>query len=350
MRSNLQSLSFRFAILASGLAMFSLGCGGGGSGSPGGKGGSSGSTGSGGARADSGAGGAPADSGAGGTTDASPDHAGTGGGGGTDGGAGGTGGAALVPPWHAFLPLGMAAPGSVAANGTTLDLSPNHYDATYFGTTLSFANGSLNLTGVPSEFVVVPAKDNVPAVNVTGSYSVSAWVTLANVAGYRTVVCGEGVNIASFFLQKRGDTNAFAFTALAGDATSAANCIAPGPPTDGGPAQNPVIPVANVQYHLVATRDGTTGTQILYVNGVESGRNTCPAGFTDTGILGIGHGIFGANRVDNVQGAIAEVGVINRVLTPAEVTALYARGRIGMPPPDAGPDVPAATDAGDDGG
>jgi hypothetical protein len=117
----------------------------------------------------------------------------------------GTGGAALNPPWHAFLPLAMAAPGSVPANGTTLDLSPNHYDATYFGTTLSFANGSLNLTGSGSEFVVVAPKNGVPAVDVTGSYSVSAWVTMANVGGFRTFVSGEGLNIASFFLQKRGD-------------------------------------------------------------------------------------------------------------------------------------------------
>jgi hypothetical protein len=269
--------------------------------------------------------------GTGGTTDAGT--GGTGGGQVSDGGAGdhavvdGGTGSTLVP-WHAFLPLATAAPGSVPANGTTLDLSPNHYDATYFGTTLSFANGSLNMTGVGSEVVVVPAKSGVPAVDVTGSYSVSAWVTMTNTGGFRTFVSGEGVNIASFFLQKRGDTNAFAFTTTANDSTNASGgCIAPGPAADGGPPQNPVVPIVGTQYHLVATRDATTGLQILYVNGVESGRNTCLAGFVDTGILGIGHGIFGANRVDNVQGAIADVGVIDRVLTPGEVAELYALGR-----------------------
>jgi len=384
MRPNLQALSFRLAILASGLAMFALACGGSSS-SSGGKGGSpgDGSAGAGGAKTDGGSGGgsggaktdggsgggsggAVADSGAGGA------GGGTGGAQGNDSGAGGqagvdagvdsgTGGTALVPPWHAFLPLAAAAPGSTATNGTTLDLSPNHYDATYFGTTLSFANGSLNLTGSASEFVVVPPKNGVPAVDVTGSYSVAAWVTMTNVAGFRTFVSGEGQNIASFFLQKRGDSNAFAFTTAAVDSiTNTGGCIAPGPATDGGTPQIPVTPVVSTQYHLAATRDATTGIQILYVNGVESGRNSCVAGFADTGILGIGHGIFNTGRVDNVQGAIAEVGVINRVLTPAEVAALYARGRIGMPPPDAGTtppdagtpdagiDAPAATDAGTD--
>jgi hypothetical protein len=249
-------------------------------------------------------------------------------------------GAALVPPWHAFLPLAMAAPGSGPANGTTLDLSPNHYDATYFGTTLSFANGSLNLTGAGSEFVVVPAKSGVPAVDVTGSYSVSAWVTMTDVGGFQTFVSGEGVNIASFFLQKRGDTNAFAFTTTANDSVpTAAGCLAPGPATDGGAAPNPVIPLVGQQYYLAATRDGTTGLQILYVNGAESGRATCVAGFTDTGILGIGHGIFNSSRVDNVRGAIAEVGVIDRVLTPTEIADIYARGRMNMPTPDAGTDA-----------
>jgi hypothetical protein len=167
---------------------------------------------------------------------------------------------------------------------------------------------------------------------------------------FQTVVSGEGFNIASFFLQKRIDSGgAWFFTTQAGDSTSSAACISPPlQPIDGGPPENPVVAVANTLYHLVATRDGTTGTQILYVNGVESGRNTCAAGFVDTGILGIGHGLFGGSRGDFVTGAISDVGVINRVLTPVEVTALFAKGRtfVAPPPPDAGPDLPPATDAG----
>src|SRR5262249_35228089 len=136
---------------------------------------------------------------------------------------------------------------------------------------------------------------------------------------------------------------AWFFTTQAGDSIGSANCISPPlQPVDGGPASTPVVVVVNTQYHLVATRDGTTGTQILYVNGVESGRNTCPAGFVDTGILGIGHGVSNGGRTDFVNGAISDVGVINRVLTPAEVTMLFNKGRTFVPPPpDAGPDVPA---------
>jgi hypothetical protein len=281
-----------------------------------------------------------ADSGAGGKVDS-----GAGGNSGTGGMVVDSGvdtGPMLNPPWHAYLPLVTA-----TAGGTTPDISPNHYDGNWYGSLAMFSNGYLNLIGNNTQLVVVPPKAGVPAVDVTGSYSVQAWVTMNNVGGFQTVVSGEGFNIASFFLQKRVDLGgAWFFTTQAGDSIGSANCISPPPtPIDGGPAANPVVVAVNTLYHLVATRDGTTGTQILYVNGVESGRNTCPAGFVDTGILGIGHGLFAGGRTDYVNGSISDVGVINRVLTPTEVTMLFNRGRtyVPPPPPDAGPDLPADT-------
>jgi hypothetical protein len=265
-------------------------------------------------------------------------------------------------PWRAFLPLGAAAPGSGAMAGTTSDLSVNHFDATYLGNTVTFANASLNLTGAgnASELVsIAPKSSGARAVDVTGSYSISVWTKLVDTGAYRTIVSGEGFSVASFYLQKRGDTNSFAYTALGSDSTAAPSCVVPsGPPPDAGPAPLFVTPMANVQYHLVATRDAVTNLAILYVNGVESGRGTCPPAWTDTGIVGIGHGIFAGGRGDYVQGSIAELGLIDRVLTPTEVANLYAAGRAGMGQPDGGSDAsdggasdapadsPAATDAG----
>jgi concanavalin A-like lectin/glucanase superfamily protein len=352
MRPSLETSAYRVVVLASGLALFAGACGGS-SGKPSGMGGSSADAGSD-AKGTGGAGGAKVDSGtdtgAGGRVDSGTD---SGAGGrvdsGTDGGDAGTGGAQLVPPWHAYLPLTTAS--TTSGMGTTPDISGNHYDGTYYGAaTTTFANGFVNLTGVPAEEVVVTSKGGVPAVDVTGSYSVQAWVKLANLNAFQTVVSGEGFNIASFFLQKRIDLGgAWFFTTPASDAISAPACISPPlQPIDGGPAQNPVVVVANTVYHLVATRDGTTGTQILYVNGAESGRNTCAGGFADTGILGIGHGVFNGGRTDFVTGSISDVGVINRVLTPTEVLNLYNKGRtfVPPPPPDAGPDL--VPDAGPD--
>ena len=362
MRSSLETSSFRVFVLASGLAMLSAACASS-SGKPNpGTGGSSADGGTD-VKADSGTGGktdSGTDSGAGGRVDSGSDSAD----GKVDSGAGGmgmvdagTGGSTLNPPWHAYWPLVMGTPSSTSGMGTTPDISGNQYEATYYGAT--FATGAVNLIGNNSQEVVVPPKGGVPAVDVTGSYSVQAWVTLSNVGVFETVVSGEGINIASFFLQKRVDNGgAWYFTTQAGDSTASANCISPPlQPVDGGPAANPVVVVANTLYHLVATRDGTSGTQILYVNGVESGRNTCPAGFVDTGYLGIGHGFFAGGRTDFVNGSISDVGVINRVLTPAEVTMLYNKGRTYVPPdagpdvaPDAPADVPANNDGGEDGG
>jgi hypothetical protein len=365
MRTNLEATSLRVAILACGLAAFYSACGGGSSGGAGGQGGVKadgsaggagglkldGSTGTGAsvgkidASPDTGQGGAATDGGSGGQGGAATDGgAGGQGGAATDGGAGG---ASLSLPWHTFLPLGMAAPGSSVASGTTVDVTANGYDATYFGTTISFVNAALNLTGLTSELVLVPAKSNVPAVDVTGSYSVSVWATLASAGGFRTLVAGEGINVASFYLQQRADTNAWAFTVFPTDSIVGPACIVPGFPVDGGPARNPVTPVVNTTYHLVATRDATTNTNILYVNGVESGRGVCLAGWADTGLLGIGHGIFAGGRGDNVQGSLAELGLINRVLTPVEVANLFAMGRAGMGAPDAGVDTGVDAGAGD---
>jgi Concanavalin A-like lectin/glucanases superfamily len=343
MRSNLQGRSSRVATLACSLAILvSAACGGGGSSGTGGQAGTrtdAGVGGQAGAKVDGGAG-----TGAGGAADAATDTGGTGGQGGMaiDAGIDGAAGSPLPLgiSWNAFLPLGAAAPGSSTVLGTTNDLGPNHFDATYYGTTISFTNAALNLTGLGAELVLIPPKNSVPAVNVTASYSVSVWVTLANVDGYRTVISGEGVNIASFFLQKRADTNAWAYTAPPGDSIVGAGCVIPsGPPVDGGPVPNPITPIINTQYHLVATKDSTTGLAILYVNGVESGRGTCPQGWADTGVVGIGHGVFAGNRGDNVQGSIAELGLINRVLTPTEVANLFAAGRAGTVHPDGGTDV-----------
>jgi len=362
MRSTFAAYWLRVAALSCGVAFLLSACGGDDTGGAGGGTGGGAGTGGGGGTggvAQDGAAGTGGTAGQGGARpDASSDAASTGGNagaGGSDGQAG-TGGTAgrdgstaeagpdgaiggpLGLPWRSFLPLTSVASGDGTSGGITPDVSGNNYNATFFGSSLSFADPGVTLAGSGLELVLVPAKASVPAIDVTGSFSVSAWVSLSNTGGFRTVVSGEGQNVSSFYLQKRADTNSWAFAQLATDATTAAGCIVPPPPPDGGlPAGvvGRVTPVANTFYHLVATRNATTGEDILYVNGAESGRLNCAAGWADTGIAGIGHGVFGSARVDNVAGTIGEVGLINRVLTPAEVAMLYALGHAGASAPDA---------------
>ncbi len=262
------------------------------------------------------------------------------GGAGADAGAADGGGSDAPPPpritWRAFLPLAAGAGGTT---GTTADTSGNGYNATFvpptltFGANVLFPNSiGINLTGAGGEIVAIQPKSTGPVLNVAGSYSVSVWAKLADVGGFKTVIGGEGLTISPFFLQKRADNNNnWAFTVIAADSTAAAACITPPlppAPVDGGPPPPtpPPAVIANTLYHLVATRDATTGLDILYVNGVEAARNTCPpGGWMDTGVMGIGHGYFNG-RTDRVNGTLSNVGLVDRVLTPDEVAALYAAG------------------------
>ena len=90
-----------------------------------------------------------------------------------------------------------------------------------------------------------------------------------------------------------------------------------------------IVPKVGTQYHLVGTRDATTGLDTLYVNGASAATATCPAssgaGWAAT-TFGLGYGMWAGGKVDYVSGSIAGVGLIGRALTADEVAALYALG------------------------
>src|SRR5262249_32731121 len=159
------------------------------------------------------------------------------------------------------------------------------------------------------------------AIDTTKSYSVSVWVNMSNVSGYRTFVSADGTDASAFYLQKRGDTGKLTFTVASADSDVGATL------GDGGTGACAAASINNAAagalYHVVAKRNKTTGLDILYVNGVEAGRATCTTpGWTGTGTIGIGHGMFTAKKVDFVAGAVSGVGLIDRVLTPAEIASL----------------------------
>ena len=219
--------------------------------------------------------------------------------------------------WNAFLPLatGSSTPGEP---GTTPDVSGHGYSATY-GFGVSFSNSALVLS--ESGDVTISSHAYIPAIDVAGSYSVSVWVRMNDTSGYRTFVSADGNEVSEFYLQKRDDTNRLAFALSTSDSNDGVGqpCI----------ASASSDPAAFVLYHLVATRDATTGINTLYVNGVEAGTATCLA---STGVgwaastFGIGHGKYNGKNTDYVSGSISALGLVGRVLTEAEVAALYASG------------------------
>lgn len=156
-----------------------------------------------------------------------------------------------------------------------------------------------------------------PILDTSQDFSVSAWVKLDRLDGYDTFVGMDGSAVSAFYLQKRDDER-LSFTTFSGDSTSTAACVATGE----------IRPRAGEWYFVVGTHDASTGEQRLYVDGVLSGKTTCPDGvFQATGGLSVGRGLYDGSASDPWDGAIDDLGLVPRVLTPTEVTSLYRHGR-----------------------
>src|SRR5262249_10532634 len=111
------------------------------------------------------------------------------------------------------------------AGTTATDTTGNGHTAT-LGTSAAWTagnvgTGALNLNGTAPSLATATG----PVVDTSGSFTVSAWVDLASLSGYQTVVSIAGANVAGFFLQLRGDTGTFAFARLNSDATGTATMV-----------------------------------------------------------------------------------------------------------------------------
>ncbi|HEY2759087.1 MAG TPA: LamG domain-containing protein [Pirellulales bacterium] len=181
--------------------------------------------------------------------------------------------------------------GTIAAdtsgNGHTLTLSTGaSWTAGNVGT------GALSVNGTSSGVATAVG----PVVDTAGGFTVSAWVDIASLGGFQTVVSIAGTNVAGFFLQLRGDTGTFAFARLPSDATGNASIAAASS-----------APTAGTWYHIVGVNDATAGTLSLYVDGQLMGSTAYTSGWTATGDTLIGHGLYAGNQVDFVNGSIDDV-------------------------------------------
>jgi GH43 family beta-xylosidase len=169
-------------------------------------------------------------------------------------------------------------------------------------------NQAINLNGT-SQFVTAPN-----SVNTTGSFSVSAWVRLTSLTGYRTIASQDGNTISGFYLQyHQAAGNKFAFAMKASDSDSSTLTE----------ALSTSSPATNTWYHVVGVRNKANNTILLYVNGVLQQTLAYSAAWNATGSTIIGAAKFSGNRVDRLQGQIDSVRIYNRALTAAEVTTLF---------------------------
>ena len=271
-------------------------------GSPGGSGGATGGTGGG-------------TGGAGGSLGGSGGAVGVGGSPGGSGGAtGGTGGAPvdggieqLLSEFAAYWDFETVSDQTVlpAVGSAALELA---------GATVAAGTNGDELVIAGAE---ATAATGAPVLNTSEDFSVSAWVKLDRLDGYDTFVGVDGGAVSAFFLQKRDDER-LSFTTFSSDSTSSAACVATGE----------IRPRAGEWYFVVGTYSASTGEQRIYVDGVLSGKATCPDGvFQASGGLSVGRGLYDGVASDPWSGALDDLGLMARVLTPAEVAALYRYGR-----------------------
>src|SRR5262249_31192786 len=95
---------------------------------------------------------------------------------------------------------------------------------------------SIGMTGTSSGVATATG----PVVDTSASFTASAWVNLASLSGYQTVVSIAGNTVAGFYLGLRADTGTFAFARLGSDALVSATLVAA-----------PSAPSTNTWYHIV---------------------------------------------------------------------------------------------------
>jgi large repetitive protein len=159
-------------------------------------------------------------------------------------------------------------------------------------------------------------------IDTAGTFSISAWVKLDALTGWRTIVNQDGVNVSGFWLQYSEYINGgkFLLTMHEADKNSAAFR-----------AVSTTTPVVGQWYHLVGVRDKANNLMKLYVNGNLESTITYTGGWTANGPLNVGRGRwYGPN--DWFAGVIDSVSIYNTVLNDSQILSLYYAGVATLPP------------------
>jgi alpha-L-arabinofuranosidase len=213
------------------------------------------------------------------------------------------------------------------------DSSGNNNDAALLGgagwTTGLVGPFALNLPGTVGSYADIPRD----VVDTTKSFTVAAWVKLNTLGGFQTFVSEDSGFQATFFLQKRGDTNTFTFTQPFGAAAGAGTAVY---------ANSGITPTVGTWYHVAGVYDATQQSASVYVNGVLAGQVYSVSPSPANGHTGIGHGQYNNSYVDWVNGVIDDVRLYQAALTPDQILAIARIGNPSLPGPQ--PVEPATLD------
>lgn len=186
-------------------------------------------------------------------------------------------------------------------------------DVTGNGHTLTLNDGATWTAGKQGSALKVQdganATAQVPELDTTGSYTVSAWVRLDQLPdNYASFVTADGASSASaFFLQYGRPVDGFAMSLA-----------------DGPRAVAKVQPQLDTWYHLTGVHDAKAHTLKLYLNGKLAAQVDAPSSALTSGTVALGRGQWEGKNVDFLNGALDRVHLYGRVLTDAQIAELAA--------------------------
>jgi arabinan endo-1,5-alpha-L-arabinosidase len=151
--------------------------------------------------------------------------------------------------------------------------------------------------------------------DLSGSFTVAAWVRLDRIAGDHTAISQDGGEVSGFLLQRRADTGKFAFMLPNQDSAGASGAV----------ASSKTVPVKGKWYRLVGVRDALSRRLRLYVNGVLEGEAGINHAWWASGHTVIGRAMRAGKPVDFWPGAIDDVRLYDRALSRAEIRRLPSR-------------------------
>ncbi|CAM3102601.1 LamG-like jellyroll fold domain-containing protein [Stackebrandtia soli] len=149
---------------------------------------------------------------------------------------------------------------------------------------------------------------NAAVVDMTQSFSVSAWVRLESRSVDRTVMSVKGNDVSAMYLKYRASSDRWLFTV---------------PSTiDGTPTWADVwstgAPGIGVWTHLLAGYDAATGELFLYVDGALQGRTTAIHTVDVPGELWVGTAAYANDNRQGWLGRLDDLRIWDRVVVPSE--------------------------------
>ena len=201
-----------------------------------------------------------------------------------------------------------------ASGNVTPDASGSGNNATLSGG-YSFVTGKIGnaIKFVPSTGA---AQTQTAPFDPRQSFSIAAWVNLAQVSGFQGFVCQPAATGSTFYLElgiNTGGKLVFDFDVFPVDSPTAADAIAVGT----------TAAVAGNWYHIVGVYDGTSRNVQLYVNGQLEGQVPGGPSFANSGGLAFGYSKWQGGRVEATDARIDDVRAYRTALTAAQVQALY---------------------------